>query len=105
MKWRNHPSAFAVTAVHENRERFTFSFVTLADVAKEINILNSSKAIQAADLVVKLLKDNKGFFAAYIAKYFNNSLKIEKFPNCLKFASITPVFKKIHTHLKTITDQ
>ena len=94
MKWRNHPSVLASTAVHENRERFTLSSVTLSDVAKEINILNSSKAIQEADLPVKLLKDNKDFFAAYIAKYFNDSLKSAKFPNCLKLTSITPVFKK-----------
>ena len=40
--------------------RSTFRPVTLADVVKEINILNSSKAIQEADLSVKLLKDNKG---------------------------------------------
>ena len=72
MKWRNHPSALAITAVHENWESFTFSSITLAGVAKEINILNSSKAIQEADLPVKLLKDNKDFFAAYIAKYFND---------------------------------
>ena len=94
MKWRNHPRVLAITAVYENRERFTFSSVTLADVAKENNILNSSKAIQEADLPVKLSKDNKDFFAAYRAKYFNDSLKSAKFPNCLKLASITPVFKK-----------
>ena len=41
MKWRNHPSVLAITAVHENRKRFTFSSVTVADVAKEINILIS----------------------------------------------------------------
>ena len=94
MKWRNHPSVLAITAVDENRERFTFSSVTLADVGKEINILNITKAIQEADLPVKLLKDNKDFYAAYIAKYINNSLKSAKFPNCSKLASITPVFKK-----------
>ena len=94
MKWRNHPSVLANTAVHENGERFTSSSVTLADVAKEINILSSSKSIQKADLQVKLLKNDKDFFAAYIAKYFNDSLKSAKFPNCLKLASITLVFKK-----------
>ena len=83
-----------ITAVQENRKRFTFSSVTMADIAKEINILNSSKATQEADLLVKLLKDNKDFFAAYIAKYFNDSLKSAKLPNCLKLASITLVFKK-----------
>ena len=90
----DHPSVLAITAVDENRERFTFSSVTLADVGKEINILNITKAIQEADLPVKLLKDNKDFYAAYIAKYINNSMKSAKFPNCLKLASITPVFKK-----------
>ena len=94
MKWRNNPSVLAITTVRENRERFTFSSVTLADVAKEINNLNSTKAIQEADIPVKLLKYNNDFFAAYIAKYFNVSLKGAKFPNCLKLASITPVFKK-----------
>ena len=89
MRWRNHPSVLAITTFHKNRERFTFSPVTLADIAKEINILISSKAIQEADLLVKLLKDNKDFFESYIRRYFNDSLKSEKFPNCLKLASIS----------------
>ena len=43
MKWRNRPSVLDITAVRENRERFTFSSVTVADATKEINIINSSK--------------------------------------------------------------
>ena len=54
---------FLIIAVHEYWQRFTFSPVTLADVAKEINILNSSKAIQEADLPVNLMKYNKELFA------------------------------------------
>ena len=61
---------------------------------QEVNILNSSKAIPEADLPVKLLKDDKDFFAAYITKYFSDSLKSTNFPNYQKLASITPVFKK-----------
>ena len=94
MKWRNHPNVLAITAVHENRKRFTFSSVTLADITKEINILESLKAIQKTDLPVKLLKDTKNFFATYITKYFNNSLKSAKFPNSWKLASLTPILKK-----------
>ena len=37
---------------------------------------------------MKLVKDNKDFYASYIAKYFNDSLK------SAKLASVTPVFKK-----------
>ena len=94
MKWRNHSSVLDIIAVHENRERFTFSSAIVADVAKEMNIVNSSKALLEAYFPVKLLKDKKEFFSAYIAKYFSNSLRSAKFPNCLKLASITPVFKK-----------
>ena len=43
VKWRNCLSLLAITAVYEKRERFSFSPVTTADVAKSnINILNSS---------------------------------------------------------------
>ena len=93
MKWRNHSSVLDIIAVHENRERFTFSSAIVADVAKEMNIVNSSKALEEAYFPVKLLRDKKEFFSAYIAKYFSNSLRSAKFPNCLKLASITPVFK------------
>ena len=89
MKWRNRPSVLDITAVRENRERFTFSSVTVADATKEINIINSSKTIQEVDLPGKLLKDNKDFFAAYIAKYFNDSLK------CARPISALPVISKI----------
>ena len=53
------------TAVHKNWKRFIFNPAILADVTKEINILNGSKAIKGASLPGKLLKDNKEFFAAY----------------------------------------
>ena len=70
MKWRNNPSVLAITTVRENRERFTFSSVTLADVAKEINNLNSTKAIQEADIPVKLWKYNNDFFCSIYSKIF-----------------------------------
>ena len=71
---------------------FIFSSVTLADVAKEVNILNSSKAIEEANLPLKVLKNNKRFFAAYIAKS-------AKFPNCLKLVSNYSSFQEKCTHI------
>ena len=98
VKWRSHPTVLTITAVHEIRERFTFGPVTFADVAKEINILNSSKAIQEVDLPVKLLKDNNDLFAVYRTKYFNDSLKSAKFPHCLKFSALL-IISKIFEHI------
>ena len=78
LKWKNHASALAITVFHKNQQRFTFSRFTLADAAKENNILNSSKVLQEANLSVKILKDNKEFFEAYITKYFKDSFKCAK---------------------------
>ena len=54
-------------------------------------------------------KSNKSqqyfFFAEQICAYFNGSMSKGKFPNCLKLANITPVFKKVAHTLKIIIDQ
>ena len=57
-------------------------------------MLDVSEAIQESDIPVKIIKANENFFAEAICFYFNKSLENGKFPNCLKLANITPVFKK-----------
>ena len=57
-------------------------------------MLDVSKAIQESDIPVKIIKVNENFFAEAICFYFNKSLENGKFPNCLKLANITSVFKK-----------
>ena len=79
--------------------RFTFSSVTVADVAKEINILNSSKAKQEADLPVKLLKNNKDFFPAYIAKIFQRLFEKCKAPKLLEVGIYYSIFQEKCTHI------
>ena len=57
-------------------------------------MLNVSKTIQESDIPVKIIKANENFFAEAVCFYFNKALENGKFPNCLKLANITPVFKK-----------
>ena len=59
-----------------------------------MKVLDVSKAIQESDIPVKIITANENFFAEAICFYFNKSLENGKFPNCLKLANITPVFKK-----------
>ena len=51
-------------------------------------------AIQECDTPVKIIKANENFFAEASWFYLNKSLENYKFPNCLKLATITPLFKK-----------
>ena len=57
-------------------------------------MLDISKAIQESNISFKIIKANENSFAEAICFYFSKSLENGKFPNCLKLANITPVFKK-----------
>ena len=94
VKWRNYPSIFTITSEHENTPKFSFNFVSKEHVLEEIQMLDSSKAIQESDIPVKLTEGNNDLFAEIICKYFNESLEKSKFPDCLKLANVTLVFKK-----------
>ena len=92
VKRRNHPSILTITTEHENTPNFPFNFFSKEHVPEEM--FGSSKAIQESDIPVKLIKGNSDLFAEIICKYFNESLEKSKFPDCLKLANVTPVFKK-----------
>ena len=92
-KWRNCPSILELTSEYKNRANFTFNFVSKEDVLTEIKVLDVSKAIQESDIPVKIIKANENFFAEAIWFSFNKSLENGKFPNCLKSANITLVFR------------
>ena len=94
VKWRNHSSILTITSEHENTPKFSFNFVSKELILRKIKTLDSSKAIQENNIPVKLIKGNSDLFAEIICKYFNESSEKSKFPDCLKLANVTPVFKK-----------
>ena len=68
--------------------------ITLDDVLKEISMFDSSKAIQATDIPVKVIKDNKVITVIFLQnKYGLISMNLLVKENGLKLANITPVFK------------
>ena len=93
-KWRNHPSTLVIASEYKNRANFPFNSVSKEDVLTEIKMLDVSKAIQECDIPVKTIEANENLFTEAICFYFNKSLENGKFPNCLKLANITSVFKK-----------
>ena len=93
-KWRNHPRILARASEYKNRANFSFNFVSKEDVLIEIKVLDVSKVMEEGGIPVKIIKANENFFAEAICFYFNKSLENGKFPNCLKLANITPVFKR-----------
>ena len=93
MKFRNHPSVSAIRNAF-NPQSLNFSKVSVDDVLKEINKLGNRKAIQNTDIPVKILKENADIFGSNICHFFNVCVEKGTFPSVLKYANITPVFKK-----------
>ena len=56
--------------------------------------LNPKKASQAADIQVKIIKENKDVVSLYVFHNFNNALSSCSFPTALRYADVQPAFKK-----------
>ena len=85
-------------AIRENVRpdfKFQFSEVQLKDIEKEIINLAPNKSIPSMSIPCKLLKDSVDVSAPYILNVWNEEIIHQKtFPNELKCADVTPVFKK-----------
>ena len=92
MKYRSHPSINIIRHFSQRYSSFYFSQVEKNTVLKEIRSLSSKKAVQETDIPVNIL--NADFFAEHICRQFNEAICSSKFPATVKFANVTPVFKK-----------
>ena len=71
---------------------FTFKFETQEKFSKLKQ--NSNKATQQYNIPIKILKENREICLCILYHNFNNSQFSKVFPNCIKKADITSVFKK-----------
>ena len=56
--------------------------------------MDNSKPSRKNDIPTKIIKANVDIFSKFLHNEFNKSLDISKFPNNMKLADVTPVFKK-----------
>ena len=73
---------------------FSFHFVTLEETLNEVVLLRDKKASEASGIPVKLIKENRDLIAYFILHNFSNALSCSEYPASLKYADITPIFKK-----------
>lgn len=77
----------------EQSPNFTLSEVNLSLVNKLAMSLDFKKA--TCHISPKLFKLSSGVSISYIENYFNATIASSSFPDSLKWASITPVLKKV----------
>ena len=93
-KYKFHPSILAIKNKTPNKIVFSFNEVTISDVEKEISNINHKKATTSNSIPPKVLKLASDSTIESLTKIFNKVLQTGKFPENLKLADITPIFKK-----------
>ena len=56
--------------------------------------MDTKKAVPLDHIQVKILELNNDTFSQYLSQIFNENIEKANFPNELKYADITPVYKK-----------
>ena len=92
-KYKNHLSVKAISEKYD-KNTFSFRYVSLDEIKKEINNLSTKKACQDTDIPTKLVQENSDVFAEFIFQNLNYGIEFSVFPANIKNANITPVHKK-----------
>ena len=93
--FKNHESIQRIKLANfHHRQTFNFRYVSVKEVKKELMNLSSKKVTRKGDIPAKILKDSLSVYTKELTTVFNNCLKDGLFPNELKLADISPVFKK-----------
>ena len=71
MKYRFHPSIFAIKKNFNSGLPFSFSQVESDEIMNEINNLRTNKATQSTGIPKKLIKENFDIFGDFIFRNYN----------------------------------
>ena len=93
-KYENHPSIHKIKDKFRENDNFSFKRTDVASVCMEIEKLDLSKAECSDSLPARVLKDLNNIISPEIARYFNECIKIGNFPQNLKLADVSPIYKK-----------
>ena len=100
-KFKNHPSVVRIREKGYKTQNVSFHIVSQNDVYRVIKNIDSSKAYQKNNIPPKVLKDNADVLSSFIHDNINQNINKGKFPDNLKNADITPIFKKFDCIFKT----
>ena len=74
--------------------RFSFKKISLTETEKEMRELNSYKATTFGNKPTKILKQRSKCCSDTLQKLFNDAIRAGFFQDELKWADVTPAFKK-----------
>ena len=94
-KYKNHPSIIMINGNVSSESRFSFTAVNEDDIQREILNLNPKKPGTFGNIPTKMLKSSSEICSVALQNIWNSEILGKLyFPNKLKLADITPVYKK-----------
>ena len=93
-KHKNHPSVQEISQTLMTNKKLFFEFVTEDLVREEIMNLDGSKATPTGDISIDILKLTVHIHLLFITNSINLSIEKGCFPEELKLAKVSPIFKK-----------
>ena len=100
-KFENHPSVLRILPEGYSDNKFFFNLISDSDIQNVINTIDSSKAYQKGNIPPQILKINVDICSMTLVYDINKCINDGLFPDNLKYADITPTFKKnerLHKH-------
>ena len=92
-----HQSILKIQEALNTPHNFSFHVVIEDEVRREILRLDGTKSTPVGDIPVGMLKSTNDIHASILAKIINSSLRNGYFPDDLKAAEVSPIFKKMMT--------
>ena len=89
----NHPSILLVKNNIRGAAPFLYKEASLEDIEKEMLHLNPKKADTFQDITLKILVNSIHVCSETLEKNFNDTVIHCEFPNELKRAEVTPIFR------------
>ena len=91
--YRNHPSIIEIKSKGFQKV-FEFQNTTQEKVEGVLNKLEINKSQQPTDIPIRIIKTYSTIFAKFMSQAINESFTKKMFPDVLKLANVTPVYKK-----------
>ena len=95
--YKDHLSIQKIKETFKIKEKFEFNEVSSEEVKKVIKSLDKKKAAISTCIPVKILIDSIDTYLPILTDIINNSIRNGTFPDELKLAEVTPIFKKADT--------
>ena len=92
-KFKYHPSIIEIKQHVGNVNKFNFKKVSRENVLKELKAISAKKATTKGNIPCKSLRDNATVCADILTNIINKDILNSTFPDKLKTADVTPIYK------------